>query len=223
MDCWGNLVFGQRASSESFRASRRGVSTLTNEPKSRQFPAPSTPPMFQSQRPQGLPPTPLGTEVTSKPQLQRQPNPQIPIASVQGKAIVSRTLVYRLYTDDQSNIALYEDAHGNLFSVPLQLYGYNPLEVTLNVYESQGGRAFEYIDDWGKVFLKLMREQVQSLTWQGVPISQQRSMAHLLWEALTLFSLHHHQLPQGMWIWKSHLSLITLWREGAQWKLYAAL
>ena len=82
---------------------------------------------------------------------------------MQGKAIVSRTLVYRLYTN-QSNIALYEDAHGNLFSVPLKLYEYNPLEVTLNVYESQGGRAFEYIDDWGNVFFKLMREQVKSLT-----------------------------------------------------------
>ena len=73
---------------------------------------------------------------------------------------------------------MYEDAHGNLFSVPLQLYGYNPLEVTLNVYESQGGRALEYIDDWGKVFLKLMREQVQSLTWRGIPISQQRIRVH---------------------------------------------
>ena len=26
MDCWGNLVIGQRASSETFKASRRGVS-----------------------------------------------------------------------------------------------------------------------------------------------------------------------------------------------------
>ena len=65
-----------------------------------------------------------------------------------------------------------------MFSVPLQLYGYHPLEVTLNVYESQGGRAFEYIDDWGKVFIKLMREQIKSLTWQGVPISQQRIRVH---------------------------------------------
>ena len=75
MDCWGNLVNVQQASSEPFRVSRPRVSTLTNEPKFRQFPAPSAPPMFQSQRPQGLPPTPLETEVTSRPQLQRQPSP----------------------------------------------------------------------------------------------------------------------------------------------------
>ncbi|MCO5546848.1 hypothetical protein L7F22_000285 [Adiantum nelumboides] len=173
MDCWGNLAIGQQAFSEPVRALRPLIPTLTNEPKARQFPAPSAPPMFQSQRQQGLPPTLPEIEVTSRSPMMRKPSPQIPIASVQGKAIVSKMFVYRLYTD-QSSIALYEDAHGNLFTVPLQLYGYHPMEVTLNVYESQGGRTGEYIDNWGNTFTMLMGEQAQSLTWQGVPISHQR-------------------------------------------------
>ena len=126
--------------------------------------------MFPTQRPQGLPHNIPEDEVMSRPQMQRQPSPCILVAKVQGKAIVSRMLVYRLYID-QSSIALYEDAHGNLFTVPIQLYGYNPIEVTLNVYESEGGRTLEYIDDWwGNVFTRPTREQVNNLTWQGIPV-----------------------------------------------------
>ena len=48
--------------------------------------------------------------------------------------------------------------------------------MTLKVYESQGGRAFDiYIDDWGNVFTRPTRDQVKNLTWQGIPISQQRT------------------------------------------------
>ena len=43
--------------------------------------------------------------------------------------------------------------------------------MTMNVYESQGGRIFEYIDDWGNVYAKATSEEVKDLTWQGIPIS----------------------------------------------------
>ena len=179
MDCWGNLVLGQRASSEPFRVPRPRASTVTAELQTRPYPAPSAPPMIPSQRTQG----PLHSfpedEVMSRPRMQGQSSSHIPIAKVEGKAIVSRILVYRLYTDS-NHIALYEDSHGRLFTIPMQPNEYNPMEVTLNVYESQGGRSFEYLDDWGKVFSRPTREQVQRLTWQGIPISQQRTRVQSL-------------------------------------------
>ena len=85
----------------------------------------------------------------SRPHWAGQSSPQIPIANIHGKASVYKKIVYRLYID-QNQVALYEDICGNMFSTPMQPYGQNPINLALNVYESQGGRAFEYLDDWEK-------------------------------------------------------------------------
>ena len=40
----------------------------------------------------------------------------------------------------------------------------------MNVYELQGSRSFEYVDDSGNVFTKVARDKILGLTWQGIPI-----------------------------------------------------
>ena len=52
----------------------------------------------------------------------------------------------------------------------VQPNGYYPATGIMNVYESQGDRAFEYIDNWGNVFAKITRDEILGVTWQGVPI-----------------------------------------------------
>ena len=46
--------------------------------------------------------------------------------------------------------------------------------MNLNVYESQGGRTFEYLDDWGNIYARATREDVKNITGQGISISQPR-------------------------------------------------
>ena len=173
LDCWGNLVPGTRAFSEPLRATRPGVSALTNELHSHMFRAPSASPLALSNVQQGLPPVFPDTEAMSRPHWAGQSSPQIPIANIHGKASVYKKIVYRLYID-QNQVALYEDICGNMFSTPMQPYGQNPINLALNVYESQGGRAFEYLDDWGKVYTSIAGEDVRNYTWQGIPISQRK-------------------------------------------------
>ena len=48
--------------------------------------------------------------------------------------------------------------------------GYYPAKVTMNVYESQGGRLFEYVDNWANVYTKATRKEVRGLTCQDIPI-----------------------------------------------------
>ncbi len=45
----------------------------------------------------------------------------------------------------------------------------------MNVHESDGGRAFEYIDDWANIYIKASNADVKDLTWQGVPIRSRQA------------------------------------------------
>ena len=173
MDGWGNIVAGTKAFSEPLRATKPGISTYTNEVISQVFRAPSAPPLIPSNVQQGLPPLFPDTEVRSRAQGEGQMSPKIPIASIHGKAVVYRKIVYRLYID-QNQMALYEDDDGNLFSTPMSPYGYLPTTVALNIYESQGGRAFEYLDDRGQTYTSVVGEDIMTFTWQGIPIAQLR-------------------------------------------------
>ena len=77
---------------------------------------------------------------------------------------MSRIPVSRVYTH-QNNKILYEDMHGDLFTTPTTLpYGHYPKGMNLNVYESQGGRSFEYLDDWGNIYARATREDVKNIT-----------------------------------------------------------
>ena len=100
-------------------------------------------------------------------------SPQLRKASVQGKTILSRIPVSRVY-NHQNNKILYEDMHGDLFTTSTLPYGHYPEEINLNVYESQGGRTFEYLDDWGSIYARATREDDKNITGQGISISQPR-------------------------------------------------
>ena len=39
----------------------------------------------------------------------------------------------------------------------------------MNVYESQGGRSFECVDNWANVYTKATKKE-GGLTWQGILI-----------------------------------------------------
>ncbi|WP_286497689.1 hypothetical protein, partial [Escherichia coli] len=71
--------------------------------------------------------------------------------------------------NEQNVIALYEDSQQNLYRTLLQPNGFYPPTMTMNVYESQGGSAFEYIDDWGNVYTKAVREDTASSQLQNLP------------------------------------------------------
>ena len=173
MDRWGNLVAGTRAYSEPLGATKPGVSALTNELPSLTFAAPSAPPVILSDVQRGFSSTFPDNEVSSKSYWERQPSPHIPIANIHGKASVHRAIIYRLYID-QNELTMYEDAQGNMFSTPLLPHWHYFSTVALNIYESQGGRVFEYLDDWGKVYTPVAIEDIRNFTWQGVPLSQRK-------------------------------------------------
>ena len=124
MDKWGNLVLGTRAASEPQRASRPSVSTQTNEYSSRPQPSPSAPPFIHSM---GQSRSPIrSTAVVAVPMATQVPkphSPQLRKASVQGKTILSRIPVSRVY-NHQNNKILYEDMHGDLFTTPTLPYGH---------------------------------------------------------------------------------------------------
>ena len=95
-------------------------------------------------------------------------NPYL-IAKTQGKSILTKIPVTRVY-NDQNMVVLYEDSQRDLYKMAMLLNGYYLAKVTMNVYESQGGRSFKYIDNWANVYTKATREEVMALTWQGIPI-----------------------------------------------------
>ena len=67
-------------------------------------------------------------------------------------------------------VILYEDSQQDLYKTAMLPSGYYPTKVTIKVHESQGGRSFEYVNDWANVYTKATREEVRGLTWQGIPI-----------------------------------------------------
>ena len=67
-------------------------------------------------------------------------------------------------------MVLYEDAQRDLYKTVMLPNGYYPAAVTMNVYESQGGQSFEYIDDWDNVYTKATIEEIMGQTWQGILI-----------------------------------------------------
>ena len=91
------------------------------------------------------------------------------IADTQGKSVLTKIPVTRVYTNQAVDI-LYKDPQQDLYKTVKQPNGYYPVTATMNVYELQGGRAFEYVDDWGNFFTKVMRDKILGLTWQGVLI-----------------------------------------------------
>ena len=58
---------------------------------------------------------------------------------------------------------------GPLQNGSVQPNGYYLATGIMNVYESQGGRKFEYVDNWANVYTKVMRDEILGLTWQGMP------------------------------------------------------
>ena len=75
----------------------------------------------------------------------------------------------RVFTDQAVDI-LYEDPQQELYKTVQQTNGYYPATAIMNVYELEGGRSFEYADDWGNVFTKVAKDKTLGLTWQGIPI-----------------------------------------------------
>ena len=65
---------------------------------------------------------------------------------------------------------MYKDPQHELYKTVQLTSGYYPATAIMNVYESQGGRSFEYVDDWGNVFTKVAKDEILGLTWQGIPI-----------------------------------------------------
>ncbi|MCO5590642.1 hypothetical protein L7F22_044615 [Adiantum nelumboides] len=162
---WGNLVQGSRAASEPPRAPEKGTSKVGFDFASRPMPAPSAPPLFYPSRNNA--PTP---SAATSPFLPSQLSPR-PIASTYGKAILTSIPVTRVYNDQNTSV-LYEDTQKDLYMTSLLPNGFFPPTVTMNIYELQGGRSFEYIDDWANVYTKATSDDVKYLTWHGIPIEK---------------------------------------------------
>ena len=132
-------------------------------PDPRAKPIPSAPPIFLAYDLNE--PMPRKQTVEQVPQLS---NPFL-IADTQGKSVLTKIPVTRIYTDQVVDI-LYEDPQQELYKTVQLTSGYYPATAIMNVYESQGGRSFEYVDDWGNVFTKVAKDEILGLTWQGIPI-----------------------------------------------------
>ena len=65
----------------------------------------------------------------------------------------------RVYTDQNVGV-LYVDSQQDLYKTAMLPNGYYPAAVTMNVYESHGGRSFEYVDNWANVYTKETIEEV---------------------------------------------------------------
>ncbi|MCO5577323.1 hypothetical protein L7F22_031151 [Adiantum nelumboides] len=168
---WGNLVKGSRATSEPPIAPEKAASRVAFDRASRPMPAPSTPPLVHPYRNNAPAPS-----AATSPYLQGHLSPR-PIASAYGKAILTSIPVTRVYNDQNTSV-LYEDTQKDLYITALLPNGFYPPSVTMNIYESQGGRSFEYIDDWTNVYTKATSDDVKYLTWHGIPIKK-RNMGNL--------------------------------------------
>ncbi|MCO5588037.1 hypothetical protein L7F22_041991 [Adiantum nelumboides] len=168
---WGNLVQGSRAASEPPRALEKGTSKVGFDVASRPMPAPSAPPLVHPYRNNAPAPS-----AATSPYLPGHLSPR-PIAITYGKAILTSMPVTRVYNDQNFSV-LYEDAQKDLYVMMLLPNGFYPPTVTMNVYESQGGRSFEYVDDWANVYAKATNDDVKYLTWHGIPI-EKRHMGNL--------------------------------------------
>ncbi|MCO5546850.1 hypothetical protein L7F22_000287 [Adiantum nelumboides] len=168
---WGNLVKGSRATSEPPLAPEKAASRVAFDRTSRPMPAPSAPPLVHPYRNNAPSPS-----AATSPYLPGHLSPR-PIASTYGKAILTSLPVTRVYNDQNTSV-LYENAQKDLYVMPLLPNGFYPPTVAMNVYESQGGRSFEYIDDWTNVYTKATSDDVKYLTWHGIPI-EKRHMGNL--------------------------------------------
>ena len=119
---------------------------------------PSAPPIFLAYDPHNSMPR----KPTVK-QVSQSSNPFL-IADTQGKSVLTKIPVMRVYTDQAVDI-LYEDPQQDLYKTVQQTNGYYPATAIMNVYESQGDRSFKYVDDWGNVFTKVTKDKILGLTW----------------------------------------------------------
>ena len=93
MDSWGNLALGTRAFSKPPWAPQANEFRSNPMLKSRAFPIPSAPPMLHSYDH----PTPLPRTMAVE-QVRQSSNPFL-MADIQGKSILKKILVMRIYTD----------------------------------------------------------------------------------------------------------------------------
>ncbi|MCO5581467.1 hypothetical protein L7F22_035352 [Adiantum nelumboides] len=168
---WGNLVQGSRAANEPLIAHEKGTSKVGFDFASRPMPAPSAPPLLYPYRNNAPAPS-----AATSPFLLSQISPRL-VASTYGKAILTNIPVTRVYNDQNTSV-LYEDSQKDLYMTSLLPNGFYPPTVTMNVYESQGGRSFEYINDWANVYTKATSEDVKYLTWHGIPIEKRHMGSH---------------------------------------------
>ena len=61
-------------------------------------------------------------------------------------------------------VVLYEDSQQDLYKMAMLPNGYYPVAATMNVFESQGGRSFEFVDNWANVCTNATIEEVMGLT-----------------------------------------------------------
>ena len=86
-----------------------------------------------------------------------------------------------------------------------QSNGYYPATAIMNVYELQGGRSFEYVDDWGNVFTKVAKDGILGLTWQGIPIINRHMGINV---PLGSGSMPHQLLRSGLDMWNHQLRFL---------------